>query len=268
MLFLSPGITAYCLILAFVLGAVFASFLGCMGWRICNGESVLKGRSHCDSCGHALAARDLIPIISYVKNKGCCAYCNAQISLMNLYGEILLAVAFVLTTLRFDLTWNLCLMLCFVCILYLVSVTDIYEQIIPDSALLVAIAIRMIYFILVEGFQWKGLLGLLIDGLAISVPLLILVLIMEKVLKKEAMGGGDIKLLFVTGMYIGWAENLLAIFFACIIGIVVGMIQMKKQEAETEETVYFPFGPSIAMGAVISMLIGEQIIGAYLSLFL
>lgn len=267
MLFLSPGITAYCLVLAFVLGAVFASFLGCMGWRICNGESVLKGRSHCDSCGHALTARDLIPIISYVKNKGRCAYCKAAIAPTNLYGEILLAAVFVLTTLRFDITFELVLMLFFVCILYLISITDIYEQIIPDSALLVAILIRILYFVLIEGFQWKGLLGLLIDGLAISLPLLILVLIMEKILKKEAMGGGDIKLLFVTGMYIGWAENLLAIFFACIIGIVVGMVQMKKQEDE-EESVYFPFGPSIAVGAVISMLVGEQIIGAYLSLFI
>ena len=265
MLFLSPGITAYCLILAFVLGAVFASFLGCMGWRICNGESVLKGRSHCDSCGHALAARDLIPIISYVGSKGRCRYCKAPISRMNLYGELLLAVVFVLTTLKFDITWNLLLMMFFVCILYLVSVTDLYEQIIPDSALFVATGFRVGYFVVFEEVTWQGTLGLLVDGLAVSLPLLVLVLIMEKILKKDAMGGGDIKLLFVTGIYLGWAENLLAIFFACIIGIVVGMVQMKQ--SEDEESVYFPFGPSIAMGAVIAMLVGEQLIGAYLSLF-
>lgn len=267
MLFLSPGITAYCLVLAFVLGAVFASFLGCMGWRICNGESVLKGRSHCDSCGHVLSAHDLIPIISYVKNKGRCAYCNTQISPMNFYGEVILAVVFVLTTLRYDITWNLVLMLFFVCILYLVSVTDIYEQMIPDSALLVAVGVRVGYFVCVEGASWKGALGLWVDGLAISVPLLILVLSMEKILKKEAMGGGDIKLLFVTGMYLGWAQNLLAIFFACIIGIIIGMVQMKKQTEESEESIYFPFGPAIAIGAVLSLLFGEQLIGAYLSLF-
>lgn len=267
MLFLSPGITAYCLVLAFVLGAVFASFLGCMGWRICNGESVLSGRSHCDSCGHVLSAHDLIPIISYVVGKGRCRYCKTLISPMNLYGEILLAVVFVLTTLRFDITWKLLLMLVFVCVLYLVSVTDIYEQIIPDGALLFAIVVRVLYEILIEGFQWQSLLSLLVDGLAISLPLLILVLVMEKILKKEAMGGGDIKLLFVTGLYLGWAENLLAIFFACIIGIVIGMVQMKKQEDE-ESSVYFPFGPAIAVGAVISMLVGEPIIQSYLSLFL
>ena len=265
MLFLTPGITAYCLVLAFVLGAVFASFLGCMGWRICKGESILEGRSHCDSCGHVLNARDLIPIISYVKNKGRCAYCKAQISPMNLYGEIVLAVAFVLTTLCFDITWKLALMLFFVCILYLVSVTDIYAHIIPDKALLVATGFRVVYFVCMESTGWKEILGLLIDGLAISLPLLILVLIMERILQKEAMGGGDIKLLFVTGLYLGWEKNLLAIFFACIIGIAIGMMQKKKQEDETE---YFSFGPSIAVGAVVAAWIGEPIIAAYMSLFL
>lgn len=267
MLFLTPGITAYCLVLAFVLGAVFASFLGCMGWRICKGESILEGRSHCDSCGHVLNARDLIPIISYIKNKGRCVYCKAQISAMNLYGELVLAAAFVLTTLCFDITWKLALALFFICILYLVSVTDIYEQMIPDSALLVAVGVRVGYFVCVEGASWKGALGLLVDGLAISVPLLILVLIMEKILKKEAMGGGDIKLLFVTGLYLGWERNLLAIFLACIIGIVIGMVQMRKKEDEAELE-YFPFGPSIAVGAVLSLWIGEPIIEAYVSLFL
>lgn len=268
MLFLSPGITAYCLVLAFVLGAVFASFLGCMGWRIYNGESVLKGRSHCDSCGHVLSAHDLIPIISYVKNKGRCAYCKTQISPMNLYGEIILAVAFVLTTIRFDISGQLLLMLFFVCVLYLVSVTDLYDQIIPDGAVLVATGVRIGYLVCVEGASWKGVLEMLIDGLAISVPLLLLVLIMEHILKKEAMGGGDIKLLFVTGLYLGWEKNLLAIFLACIIGIVIGVIQMRKQDAKTEEGEYFPFGPSIALGAVIAMLIGDQVIGAYFALFL
>ena len=266
MLFLSPGITAYCLILAFVLGAVFASFLGCMGWRICNGESILEGRSHCDSCGHVLNARDLIPIISYLNSRGRCRYCKTPIGVMNPIGEFLLAVVFVLTTLRFDITWDLLLMLFFVCVLYLVSVTDIYEQIIPDRAIFVATGFRVAYFVCMEDAGWKGTLGLLVDGLAISLPLLLLVLLMEKLWKKEAMGGGDIKLLFVTGLYLGWAENLLAIFFACIIGIVVGMVQMRKGESE-EDGGYFPFGPSIAMGAVLSMLEGEPLIQSYVSLF-
>lgn len=263
MMFLTPFITVYCLILAFILGAVFASFLGCMGWRICSGESILKGHSHCDSCGHVLKAHDLIPILSYAMRKGRCAYCDAKIPPLNFYGEILLAVLFVLTVLRFDITPECVLMLFFLCILYLVSVTDMYDQIIPDSCLSTAIVVRILYFCLIEGFHWKGVLALLGNGLAVSLPLLLLVLLMEKVWKKEAMGGGDIKLLFVTGMYIGWAENLLAIFIACIIGIAVGLQHARKEESDG----YFPFGPSIAAGAAFCMLCGTQLLDAYMLLF-
>ena len=266
MLYLTPFITAYCLVLAFIIGAAVASFLACMGWRKCNGESVLKGRSHCDSCGHVLSAHDLIPILSYVKNKGRCRYCNTPIGPINVIGEIIVAVAFVLTTMKYDISVKLVPMLLFICILYLVSVTDIYAQIIPDGYLIFAIVVRFVYYLFFEEFQWQSLFMLFVDGFAVSVPLLLLVLLMEKLWQKEAMGGGDIKLLFVTGMYIGWAENILAIFFACIIGIIVGLIQQKN--ADTQESVYFPFGPSIASGAFRSMLVGGQLIDAYLSLFI
>lgn len=263
MLFLSPGITMYILTLAFILGAIFASFLGCMGWRIVKGESVVKGRSHCDSCGHTLSWRDLIPIISYLARKGRCAYCKAPIPRSSLYGEIILAVAFVLTTIRFDLSLELILMLVFICILYLVSITDMYDRMIPDSALLVGIVVRIIYFVFVEQFTVKGALILLANGLSISLPMLILVLIMEKILKKEAMGGGDIKLIFVIGLFIGWEKSLLMLFVACIIGIIAGYTQMHKNEEN-----YIAFGPFLAVAAVVVMLIGDGLIGWYLSLFL
>ncbi|MBQ6843009.1 MAG: prepilin peptidase [Agathobacter sp.] len=266
MLFLTPFLTAYCLVLSFLTGAAAASFLGCMGWRMCNGESVLKGRSHCDSCGHVLSARDLIPILSYVRTKGRCTYCKEPIGSINFYGEIIVAVAFVLTTMKFDISVKLVPMLLFICILYLVSVTDIYAQVIPDGCLLVAVLIRLIYYVVFEEFQWQELLMLLVDGIAVSVPLLFLVLLMERLWQREVMGGGDIKLLFVTGLYIGWANNLLALFFACIFGIVVGLIQQKK--TENVESLYFPFGPSIALGTFLSMLVGEPLISAYMSLFI
>lgn len=201
MLLLTPFITVFCLILAFILGIVFARFLGCMGRHI-------------------------------------------------FYGEILLAILFVLTVFRYGIALECVLMLFFICILYLVSVTDIYDQIIPDGCLITAIVIRILYFCFVGGFQWKGLLGLIGNGLAVSLPLLFLVLLMEKIWKKEVMGGGDIKLLFVTGMYIGWVENLLAIFVACIIGIIMGL----RIEIKEDASGYFPFGPSIALGVVVSML--------------
>ena len=72
MLYISPGFTVYFCALAFLLGACMGSFLNCMAWRIVHGESVLRGRSHCDVCGHVLTARDLVPIVSFLAHRGRC----------------------------------------------------------------------------------------------------------------------------------------------------------------------------------------------------
>ena len=277
MLYLTPFITAYFLVLAFILGAVFASFLGCMGWRISHGESVLHGRSHCDSCGHILHGRDLIPIFSYLARGGKCAYCKASIPKSSLIGELLLATLFVLATLRWDITPKLVLMLVFICILYLLSLVDIYIQEIPDSCHVIAIGVRLLYYFIFEGFQKESFIDLLIGGFSIALPLLLLTLIMEKILKREAMGGGDIKLVFVTGLYLGWASNLLMMLVACIVGIVVGLVTGQgfatEESEETdvsekeEEGNYFPFGPAIAIATVFCLFFGDGIVGWYLSLF-
>ena len=143
--------------------------------------------------------------------------------------------------------------LVFIGFLFVISIIDIKKQIIPDVLLLIAIAFRIIYSILVQKMQGVQLLGLIIDGLAISLPVFLLVLVAEKLSQRETFGGGDIKLLFVTGMYLGWEGNLWAFFFACIIGSVMGIVQLKKGTIQ-ESKRYFPFGPSIAIGAVCSML--------------
>ena len=85
---------------------------------------------------------------------------------------------------------------------------------------------------------------------------------MDKVLKKDTMGGGDIKLLFVIGMYLTLPECILMVMLACIIGIVMASILMKV-DSETA----FPFGPALAISAIATMLIGSPIINWYLSLF-
>lgn len=276
MLYLTPFTTTYFLVLAFILGAVFASFLGCMGWRMSHGESVLHGRSHCDSCGHILTGRDLIPIFSYIARGGKCAYCKAPIPKSSLIGEVLLATLFVVSVLRWDITPKLVLMLSFICILYLLSLVDIYIQEIPDSCHLIAIGLRFIYYFIIEGFQMESFLYLVASGCSVAVPLLLLTLVMEKILQKEAMGGGDIKLIFVTGLYLGWESNLLMMLVACIIGIVVGLVQgqgiqtevsLEESKEEEIEGNYFPFGPAIAIATVLCLFFGDDIIGWYVSLF-
>ena len=278
MLYLTPFITVYVCVLQFLIGAVLASFLGCFSWRVCHGESVLRGRSHCDACGHALGAKDLIPIVSYLSTRGKCRYCGKSIGKLCLYGELALAGLFVLATLRFDLTSELFLANCFLCILYVVTLTDLYEQIILDRCIIIAIVVRFVTYVVAEEATLSGALVLLGNGLVIAVPVLLLTLLLEFVLKKEALGGGDIKLLFVLGLYLGWAKCLLMLLVACVAGIFYAAKQMSKEETETAEageagepeaaaSVAIPFGPFLAAGAVVALLVGDTIIGWYLSLF-
>ena len=89
MLHLTPFLTVYCCALAALLGACMGSFLNCMAWRVVHGESVLRGRSHCDACGHMLGARDLVPIVSYLASGGRCRYCGAKLSSRHVWGEVM-----------------------------------------------------------------------------------------------------------------------------------------------------------------------------------
>ena len=267
MLFATPVLTIYILLLQAVFGAVLASFLGCFAWRVCHGEAVLKGRSHCDACGHVFGGKDLVPVVRYLSTKGSCRYCGKKISKLCLYGELALAGLFVLATLRFDLTAELFLANCFLCTLYVVTLTDFYEQIILDRCILFAVAIRFLVFFCSGQVSLNAFLTLLGNGLAIAGPILLLTLVLEYVLKKEALGGGDIKLLFVMGLYLGWANCLILLFVACIAGIIYGAGQMKKEDGK-EEGSMIPFGPFLSLGAVVALLVGDSIVTWYMSLFL
>jgi len=264
MLYMTPFITVYCCVLAFMLGAVMASFLNCMAYRIVHGESVLKGRSHCDVCGHELGVLDLIPIFSYLFSKGRCRYCKSKLSSRHLWLETISAIAFLTIILKYDISFQTLEYLIFTCLLMACAFADLEGTIIPDRFIIAGLIVRL-GFILVNGNFVKDLLFSLIGGFTIPVALLIVVLVFEKITKKDAMGGGDIKLLFMIGLFIGWKCNVLCLLLACIIGIVFGAVTNLSKKDTTDKT--FPFGPSIVLAAWICILIGDDIIHLYLSLF-
>ena len=99
----------YCCVLAGVFGAVLGSFLNCAAWRIAHGESFVKGKSHCTSCGHVLGFLDLIPVFSWIFLGGKCRYCKTKISPRYMLTELFFALVSVLTLLRFDLSPELSL---------------------------------------------------------------------------------------------------------------------------------------------------------------
>ena len=96
--------------------------------------------------------------------------------------------------------------------------------------------------------------------------LLAVVLLYEKLRKTDAMGGGDIKLLCLTGLYLGWMKNLLCLLLACVLGIVFALVTLKRRGTEGDARL-IPWGPSISAAAILTLLWGDAITAAYLSLF-
>mgnify|MGYP000913596272 FL=1 len=167
---------------------------------------------------------------------------------------------FVTLLLHYDISLQALEGWCVAGILLACSFADLEGYIIPDRF----IAVGVVLFITTLFFDPQPLQRALdgaIGGLAVAGGVLLLVLGMEKLLGREAMGGGDIKLLFLTGLFLGWKRNLLCLVAACVIGIVWGVLQKKRDGGEA-----IPWGPSIALGAWLTALCGQQIIDWYLGL--
>ena len=252
------GAAAYLLFLTAVIGLVMGSFCNAWAWRMVHNESIAHGRSHCPACGHVLSPLDLVPLFSWIALKGRCRYCGAPVSKrypitelisMLIYLSVIMRFGFTLDAIRFIITGSL---------LFTASLVDIDIMEIPDR-MSVFLCIASLLRIAAEGVS--ALPSMLIGFAAVSVPLLIVVLIAEHVLKKPAMGGGDIKLIAVLGLHFGAAETLLMLIIACIVGLIAAAASHKGTGRE------FPFGPSIATAAWITMLCGKNVITWYLGLF-
>ena len=259
----SKGLLIYCCVMAALLGAVFGSFLNCAAWRLAHGESVLRGRSHCTACGHVLGVPDLIPVFSWLFLKGRCRYCGEKVPLRYPLTELVFAVLSVLCLLRFDLSW-LCLRnWIFLCCLFCLTLTDLECMIIPDACLLIAAAAWLV-FLPLTGAGRKEILSALAAALIYGGGLLGLSLLMDRILKKDSLGGGDIKLFGVLGLYLGLVGTLFAVLLACVLGLLFAALRRRNR---TDGGGQFPFGPAIAVAGALMLLYGAPFVNWYLSMF-
>lgn len=257
----SRGLLIYCGAVALLLGAVFGSFLNCAAWRLSHGESVLRGRSHCTSCGHVLGAGDLVPILSWLFLRGKCRYCGTKIPARYPLTEAVFALLTLLCLLRFDLSW-LCLRnWLLLCCLFCLSLTDLDCMIIPDVCLIIAAAVWLVFLPLTGG--WQNARGGLIAGLAFGGGLLGISLLMDRILKRDSLGGGDIKLFAVLGLYLGVVGTLFMTVLACLLGLLFAMLRRGRTGGGEP----FPFGPAIAAAGAAMLLYGKPLIRWYTGLF-
>lgn len=297
-------ILLYSLLLAFLLGAVFGSFIDCAAGRLVRQERISGGRSHCDVCGHPLGVRDLIPIFSYLRSGGRCRYCGAHFSPESTFAEIFLGLSFALLVYRFDVSFTALRGMGLLVILLGLSLVDQKTYIIPDRFQLAGILWWLVTLPLIAVTRGYGLTRLLsmtgqqlpgtsavglldgfgrmsADGTALlssvsfgaflrtelfwsllsafglGIFMLLLTLLFDRLTGKESMGGGDIKLFFVTGLYLRPGAALFNLVLSCIVGLFLAF-SFKKEK--------LPFGPAISIATFLSVLVGTDFVTWYTSL--
>ncbi|MFC5541139.1 MAG: prepilin peptidase [Bacilli bacterium] len=241
----------------FLFGIVLGSFYNVVGLRVPLKESIITPPSHCPKCQRRLTAIDLIPVFSYIFLHGKCRTCGAKISPIYVATELLTGVLFVWSYLLLGLSIELAVALFFISLLAIIVVSDIQYMIIPDKVLLFFLPFLIIGRIAspLEPW-WDSLLGAA-AGFGI--------LYFIAVISKGGMGGGDIKLFFLIGLVLGTVKTLLALFLASVIGVIVGIIVIKVRKQSRKVPV--PFGPSIAVAAIIVYFYGDAMIRWYWNLF-
>ena len=234
----------YFIISFFVIGTIFGSFYNVVGYRIPKGESIIFPPSHCTKCNHKLGPLELIPIFSYIFLGGKCKNCKDKISCFYPIFEFTSGLLFALSYIIFGLSLECLLSIVFISMLLIIIISDYQTMIIPDSILIVfgVLIILIKYFIV----GYPSIVYSLLDGVIAFIFMLLLKLFGDFIFKKESMGGGDIKLMFIFGVMFGYIISIFSVFVAALIGLPVSLILLKKNNSHE-----IPFGPFLAVAAII-----------------
>lgn len=245
------------LFLIFLYSLLLASFFNVVGLRVPVGESIVRPRSHCPACGRTLSAGELIPVVSYVAQKGRCKGCGGRIS--PLYPAMELATAALFTAAPMWVGWGGRLIVAWtlISLLAIIVVSDLRYMLIPDRVLLVFAGLFLMERLVIPFLPWVDMLL----GAAVGFSLLWLI----AVLSNGGMGGGDVKLFAVLGMVLGWKMVLLAFFLATLYGTIIGLIGMALGRVRRGKPM--PFAPAIALGSLTALFFGDQLVDAYMDLF-
>lgn len=259
--------------LVLILGAVVGSFLNVVILRLKSGEKISGWRSHCPHCRQDLAPADLVPIVSFIFCRGRCRYCRKNISWQYPLVEIATALLFGLffwsnlnrLSLSADpMSWlnnsdfilAVIRDLVFASALLVIFVYDLRWYLILDRVTVPAMIFAALIN-LILGFTWQSLIaGAVIGGGFFALQFV--------ASSGKWIGGGDVRMGVVMGLMVGWPNILVALFAAYLIGalVAVTLIIGKRKKAKSQ----LPFGTFLALGTIVAMLWGQDIINWYLSL--
>jgi leader peptidase (prepilin peptidase)/N-methyltransferase len=244
----------------FFIGMCIGSFLNVCIYRLPAGKSIVHPASACPVCGNTIRWYDNIPVISYIVLRGRCRSCHTGISIRYPVIELLCGLFAMAIWMHYGYSLSALIYFILIAALLLITFIDIDHRIIPDIISLPGIPLGFLSSFILPQLGWSdSLLGIAAGGGS----LLAVAWGYQMVTGKEGMGGGDIKLLAMIGAFLGWKGVLFTIMASSLIGTVVGVVVMLR--AGRDMKMAMPFGPFLAMGAIIYIYLGPQLIEWYLN---
>ena len=237
------------LIIFFIFGSVMGSFYHVLATRLSKGLSIITPASHCEKCNHKLKWYELIPIISYIIQGGKCRSCKKKMGLSYLLIEFCTGILFAVCFHAFDFTLELIIALIFVSSLIIIIISDIEYMIILDEVLIFSIFTIIIIDIIDCGLYAASLKVL--AGIGSFITMLLIKKMGDIIFKQESLGGGDIKLMFLIGLVIGYPMSICNIFLATFIAFPIALFLLISKKDNI-----IPFGPFLSMAAIILYIWG------------
>ena len=230
------------LIIFFILGTVLGTIYTIIGLKLPNNEKIVVKRK-CKKCNHELSIKDLIPLISYALSKGRCRHCKGKIDILFPYMEFFTGLLLSVAYYSFGFSYQLLIALGMISLLMTIVVSDLTYLIIPDEILIVA----SVYFLVIQFLDLglKGAISHLLSGVFLFTIMYTVMLIGNKALKKESMGGGDIKMMFVFGLVLEPLLGTLTIFLGSLFALPMSLYLMKRNNEKV-----IPFGPFLLIAFV------------------
>lgn len=237
----------YYLTIFFIFGLVFGSFFNVVGYRLPKKMSLIRPASHCTKCNHKLTPLELVPVFSWLFQRGRCKNCGDKIAIFYPLFELSTGIIFALIYHVFGLTLTTVIALIFASMILILIISDILYMIIPDELLLFCGIVIFILKITISGIDI--ILPTIIDMLVPFLIMYIIKLVGDFVFKRESLGGGDIKLMIVFGMVLGWEVAIFTIFLSSFLALPISLLSLKNNKSHE-----IPLGPYLGISALICLI--------------
>jgi leader peptidase (prepilin peptidase)/N-methyltransferase len=240
-------------------GLIIGSFLNVVIHRLPREESLVTPRSRCPACQTPIRPWDNIPVVSFLLLRGRCRACGHAIAWRYPLVEALTGILFVLTVLRFGISVHTGTLLVFICALVAIAFIDLDHQIIPNAITLPSIPLGLTFGLALGD---PPLLERILGALAGAGFLYLVLLYGSIAYGQDAMGEGDLNLIAMVGAFLGWKGVVVTILVGCLTGSVIGLALIGFRRLGRRE--HMPFGPFLALGALVALFFGEALVDWYL----